>query len=340
MNETPEDRWFRIATNEQERALRAEAQQGPLIDRIVDLEACLFAISDGADNPRELAAAMFSEVPSVSETQDSSAPATPGSKSLGCADPQLRQQGDTRIVATATAAQGPGSGDGGERPALLPPGVHFWRDIKNKQRTSEARTIDPEAQALVDRLIEENTPPKGERRCLWSRSPEAEPAEQIATRYHGKSDHEMAWGIIGEFCAALGGGSIADCLGRAKGLRTDKALPEPLVCTVCGCAESNEHVWTEVEVCRGCYEGKRYHVEVLEEEAVQRNRAETARPPSDAIRRWAEQRIETCRTEERKFADAWPESKGKGPSRALVEAWTERRTLQQLIERLEEPDGS
>jgi len=53
------------------------------------------------------------------------------------------------------------------------------------------------------------------------------------------------------------------------------------------------------------------------------------------VRIHAEDRIERCRVEERKFADAWPESKGKGPPQALVEAWTERRTLQQVLELLD-----
>lgn len=66
---------------------------------------------------------------SVSNTQDFSAPATPLHE--GCADPASPAiRGDTRIVATATAAQGPGRGDGGERPALsdFEPVPDFMKD--------------------------------------------------------------------------------------------------------------------------------------------------------------------------------------------------------------------
>jgi hypothetical protein len=53
------------------------------------------------------------------------------------------------------------------------------------------------------------------------------------------------------------------------------------------------------------------------------------------IKAWARSRITACREQERKFADAWPESKGKGPPQALVEAWTERRALQAVLEQLD-----
>lgn len=61
---------------------------------------------------------------------------------------------------------------------------------------------------------------------------------------------------------------------------------------------------------------------------------------AERLRAWAHVRITTCREQERKFADAWPESTGKGPPQALVEAWTERRTLQQILDILVETNGS
>ena len=52
--------------------------------------------------------------------------------------------------------------------------------------------------------------------------------------------------------------------------------------------------------------------------------------------RWANQRIEECRRQEAKFAAAWEmrEKHQHGPPQALVEAWTERRTLQAVILKL------
>lgn len=70
-----------------------------------------------------------------------------------------------------------------------------------------------------------------------------------------------------------------------------------------------------------------------------RERQETERSPLadrvDDLRAWARSRISVCREQERKFADAWPESNGKGPPQALVEAWTERRALQAVLEQLD-----
>ena len=60
----------------------------------------------------------------------------------------------------------------------------------------------------------------------------------------------------------------------------------------------------------------------------------------ERLRAWARPRIETCRIQERKFADAWPTTRGHGPPQALVEAWTERRTLQQILDILDEASQS
>lgn len=52
--------------------------------------------------------------------------------------------------------------------------------------------------------------------------------------------------------------------------------------------------------------------------------------------RWARLRIEECRKQELKFAST---PFGKSPPQALIEAWTERRSLQRALEMLtkEEP---
>ncbi len=48
-------------------------------------------------------------------------------------------------------------------------------------------------------------------------------------------------------------------------LRRASAPPEPPVCDVCGCVE-DEHVWSDVDVCRGCYEGEKHRADVYEGE--------------------------------------------------------------------------
>lgn len=65
-----------------------------------------------------------------------------------------------------------------------------------------------------------------------------------------------------------------------------------------------------------------------------REHAETRGRVSE-VKTWARSRITACREQERKFADAWPESHGKGPPQALVEAWTERRALQAVLEQFD-----
>jgi hypothetical protein len=56
------------------------------------------------------------------------------------------------------------------------------------------------------------------------------------------------------------------------------------------------------------------------------------------LRVWAESRIRHCREQEVKFATAWQlrEKHSLGPPQALVEAWTERRALQAVLDILEE----
>ena len=51
---------------------------------------------------------------------------------------------------------------------------------------------------------------------------------------------------------------------------------------------------------------------------------------------WAESRIRHCREQETKFGNAWQqrEKHQHGPPQALVEAWTERRALQAVVEML------
>ena len=56
------------------------------------------------------------------------------------------------------------------------------------------------------------------------------------------------------------------------------------------------------------------------------------------VRAWAAARIAKCRAEEVKFALAWEwrEKHCLGPPQALVEAWTERMTLEALLAFLEQ----
>lgn len=53
----------------------------------------------------------------------------------------------------------------------------------------------------------------------------------------------------------------------------------------------------------------------------------------DDVKAWAMGRITACRAQEVKFGgvEDW---RGKGPPQALVEAWTERRALQVVLEML------
>lgn len=74
-------------------------------------------------------------------------------------------------------------------------------------------------------------------------------------------------------------------------------------------------------------------------------RLETSETVRD-LRAWARSRLDVCRTQETKFVDAWAlsDKHGRGPPQALVEAWTERRTLQAVLgmldEGVESPTGS
>ena len=52
------------------------------------------------------------------------------------------------------------------------------------------------------------------------------------------------------------------------------------------------------------------------------------------LRIWATRRIASCRAEESKFGGAWDVTQRKhpkGPPQSLVEAWTERRTLETVL---------
>lgn len=55
------------------------------------------------------------------------------------------------------------------------------------------------------------------------------------------------------------------------------------------------------------------------------------------LRTWAWSRIKYCQAQENKFGAAWihREKHSMGPSQALVEAWTERRSLQAVLNILE-----
>jgi hypothetical protein len=49
---------------------------------------------------------------------------------------------------------------------------------------------------------------------------------------------------------------------------------------------------------------------------------------------WAESRVRCCRQQEEKFGASWThrEKHQHGPPQALIEAWTERRALQAVID--------
>src|SRR3990167_7060973 len=59
----------------------------------------------------------------------------------------------------------------------------------------------------------------------------------------------------------------------------------------------------------------------------------TTQETIDELRDWASSRIEHCRREEAKFAEAWVirPLHPTGPPQALVEAWTERRALEAVL---------
>lgn len=63
--------------------------------------------------------------------------------------------------------------------------------------------------------------------------------------------------------------------------------------------------------------------------------SELAERVSD-VQGWAVSRIHECRRQEEKFTRAWEhrEKHSHGPPQALVEAWTERRALQAVLEML------
>ena len=54
------------------------------------------------------------------------------------------------------------------------------------------------------------------------------------------------------------------------------------------------------------------------------------------LRAWATSRIRACREQEEKFGNAWQhrEKHTLGPPQALVEAWSERRALQAVLDML------
>jgi len=62
---------------------------------------------------------------------------------------------------------------------------------------------------------------------------------------------------------------------------------------------------------------------------------------AEEIRSWAEERIRVCRRQELKFGRAWShrERHHRGLPQTLVEAWTERRTLQALLEMIDTKTG-
>jgi hypothetical protein len=49
---------------------------------------------------------------------------------------------------------------------------------------------------------------------------------------------------------------------------------------------------------------------------------------------WARSRINACREQELKFSQWKRDTRGDQPPQALVEAWTERRTLQAVLKML------
>ena len=53
------------------------------------------------------------------------------------------------------------------------------------------------------------------------------------------------------------------------------------------------------------------------------------------LRSWAKTRITSCHEQELKFGAAWQIGNRHGPPQALVEAWTERRTLQDVLRMLD-----
>jgi hypothetical protein len=59
------------------------------------------------------------------------------------------------------------------------------------------------------------------------------------------------------------------------------------------------------------------------------------------LRLWAESRIRHCREQELKFGNAWEHRQmhSLGPPQALVEAWTERRSLQAVLAQLASPQA-
>lgn len=60
------------------------------------------------------------------------------------------------------------------------------------------------------------------------------------------------------------------------------------------------------------------------------------------LAQWAQSRIDQCRAQETKFGAAWThrEKHSLGPPQALVEAWTERRALQAVLDMLAAPPSS
>lgn len=76
-----------------------------------------------------------------------------------------------------------------------------------------------------------------------------------------------------------------------------------MTCTHCGS-----------DICDPCWKARSADVRVAERVAD--------------VRAWALSRIETCRVQENKFGAV---QLGRQPPQALIEAWTERHTLQAML---------
>ena len=82
-----------------------------------------------------------------------------------------------------------------------------------------------------------------------------------------------------------------------------------MTCTHCGS-----------DICDPCWKARSADVRVAERAAD--------------VRAWALSRISTCQVQENKFGHAWQIGETQGKStvpQALVEAWTERHTLQAML---------
>jgi hypothetical protein len=119
------------------------------------------------------------------------------------------------------------------------------------------------------------------------------------------------------------------------------------VCTACNCTVTYNEACTDDEVC---IRSKPYCTKSDDERVdwrvsclhatecalkAERERDRYAEYLDDTIRKlteWCDARIAVCRDQELKFSDG---AKGqRHPARALVEAWTERRTAQAVLDML------